>query len=1301
MPDLSEGSSHDANADGQPDYRDPTVACSNVYPGQEWRDIEQAKTVHAVSCRDTVANGNDACHPGEKMSPEEYTLKYDSCAASMNRFHGNVGDIYTVHCPGGCDQDEASIVYGPGNGDDSESCDQFNEGTKFLDHSSICRAAIAKGVLFGGPGLVVIRLVEPLASYPSCSSMPRNESFDVVGHHAHYSRRHPISFSHSIERPHSAKTVNGEFWDWPQWQEADNSSNVARFGPAAECCNYTARKEDTEWTPEGGGCCAIQRFRQKWIPKLRQQKCPDHGCYRRGVFGSSWGIGNFWIGVRAFEILNHTYQGGCSIYTNQSQCNRQPHCAFDAACGCIAKNGTCQAPCGTQNSMSDSNCNVKGKLQGGGAGGLSGLSWGSWDPLTGVPRIGCVDTVARAEYTRYKDEGDGQVYISPVNRFYGSTVFAPRGKGLSQPGYLPKQEADALCTSSSGASHSHDDEDAEVADKGQGCPDPCAYTCCNCGQSYTVQCPDNCFQSAGSVYSFDAYGSTESSGLRGPFHDSSSICRAAILAGVGTNDDSFYVTFKIVEPLSKYESPSGGQIEFKNWDRVGNPDYEAYVSDKCCQGGWPPKLGKETNDVLKWRAGFKNEWQNIRAFVFEECEDDEGGEVCIDRCIGDPDKASVIIKMLRNETSFEAGSAPASFTVGLSKKPESNVIVVIRTEPSELSQDTPEKLIFTPYNWSEPQSVLVSAVICDPSTAVPPVSEVSVATSSTDLLFHELDVNPVSIGILQGEVCPMLEIPQNAVVTKSNYLDTYSNFVFIINYYCRRYYDYREIDPVRAQAYLDMCGASDCQQIRETGCRYTDGNGFCYGACGTYFCEQTPWDSRCHANVLALHGQCQEDRTNAASLNGSQPTRPSCGREVGSSCTIQCGYGLAPLQPVTISCSATTRTWNATVPICDSCALGYYYGDVSKSFCKKCSDGPCHVGYYRGKACSVTEDSECMPCTGKPADSIYISAGNPDSQDACAWSCRSGFYKETVATDSGCDTCSQLYAAATAGGEVASCISGMKNNKGPCNDAQSELRDLGWKGYYETRCKAEGGSNGHRVRCAAYCGCACKASGAGDCSEFKRPTAQCTKCSSSTCPPGEFRQACSENHDGKCTRCSQPKPNHSHWTTPGIPYDNDNCQWGCDDGYFLQLGKCTPEVMPAVIVQSPQCAISNNSCFGEHGGSVQISLKLSTHPASDVVIRLGHDNQLNVSAPSVRISSSNWNTFTLVTVRAVDDFIHEDSPHFGILNFEAVSSDSEYNFLPVNAIAFGILDNDCSQLISPAHGSLEECKNSHGNTCRY
>ena len=242
------------------------------------------------------------------------------CAESMNRFHGNVGDIYTVRCPGGCDQDEAAIVYGPGNGDDSKICDQYNEGTKFLDHSSICRAAIAKGVLSSGPGLVHIRLVEPLASYPSCSSMP-----------------HESSFVHQID---------GEAWVWPEWQKADITSNVKEFGPPSDCCNYTVREEDTEWTPEGGGCCAVQRFRQKWIPKLRRQKCPDRGCRRRGVFGSSWGIGNFWIGVRAFEILQPTYRGGCPSYTGESQCNRQPNCVFDTTCGCIAKSGSCQAPCG-------------------------------------------------------------------------------------------------------------------------------------------------------------------------------------------------------------------------------------------------------------------------------------------------------------------------------------------------------------------------------------------------------------------------------------------------------------------------------------------------------------------------------------------------------------------------------------------------------------------------------------------------------------------------------------------------------------------------------------------------------------------------------------------------------------------------------------------------------------------------------------------------------------------------------------------------------------------------------------------
>ena len=48
MPDLSEGTSRDADGDGVPDFRDPRVNCSHNFPGQQWADIQHASTVHAV-----------------------------------------------------------------------------------------------------------------------------------------------------------------------------------------------------------------------------------------------------------------------------------------------------------------------------------------------------------------------------------------------------------------------------------------------------------------------------------------------------------------------------------------------------------------------------------------------------------------------------------------------------------------------------------------------------------------------------------------------------------------------------------------------------------------------------------------------------------------------------------------------------------------------------------------------------------------------------------------------------------------------------------------------------------------------------------------------------------------------------------------------------------------------------------------------------------------------------------------------------------------------------------------------------
>ena len=43
--------------------------------------------------------------------------------------------------------------------------------------------------------------------------------------------------------------------------------------------------------------------------------------------------------------------------------------------------------------------------------------------------------------TRYKDKTTGVEYVSPTNGFYGSTKFAPKGKGMSQRGYEPIQVA--------------------------------------------------------------------------------------------------------------------------------------------------------------------------------------------------------------------------------------------------------------------------------------------------------------------------------------------------------------------------------------------------------------------------------------------------------------------------------------------------------------------------------------------------------------------------------------------------------------------------------------------------------------------------------------------------------------------------------------------------------------------------------------------------------------------------------------------------------------------------------------------
>ena len=62
----------------------------------------------------------------------------------------------------------------------------------------------------------------------------------------------------------------------------------------------------------------------------------------------------------------------------------------------------------------------------------------------------------------------------------------------------------------------------------------------------------------------------------------------------------------------------------------------------------------------------------------------------------------------------------------------------------------------------------------------------------------------------------------------------------------------------------------------------------------------------------------------------------------------------------------------------------------------------------------------------------------------------------------------------------------------------------------------------------------------------------CLPCSSSRCPAGRYRGACSPQSDAICKMCNvSSKPPNSHWTPGGDRFDGNGCNWTCDIGYVL------------------------------------------------------------------------------------------------------------------------------------------------------
>ncbi|EKX49245.1 hypothetical protein GUITHDRAFT_104774 [Guillardia theta CCMP2712] len=108
---------------------------------------------------------------------------------AVNRFHGQVGQTYTVECPDGCDN--AGPVWGCGT---------------FLDDSSICKAAILMGMASKDKSSVVsFQLVEPLMQYPDCKK----------------------------------NGISTDSWMWYEWKKASKVDKVQSYCPAGWLNTHT------------------------------------------------------------------------------------------------------------------------------------------------------------------------------------------------------------------------------------------------------------------------------------------------------------------------------------------------------------------------------------------------------------------------------------------------------------------------------------------------------------------------------------------------------------------------------------------------------------------------------------------------------------------------------------------------------------------------------------------------------------------------------------------------------------------------------------------------------------------------------------------------------------------------------------------------------------------------------------------------------------------------------------------------------------------------------------------------------
>jgi hypothetical protein len=245
----------------------------------------------------------------------------------------------------------------------------------------------------------------------------------------------------------------------------------------------------------------------------------------------------------------------------------------------------------------------------------------------------------------------------------------------------------------------------------------------------------------------------------------------------------------------------------------------------------------------------------------------------------------------------------------------------------------------------------------------------------------------------------------------------------------------------------------------------------------------------------------------------------------------------------------------------------------------QCDSWNCFLGYTRSKMLET-----CVPCSAQPplfakfvplsealqiSELIVLGGSTDDDPVTCSWACNVGY---SVTNNGLCvkSVCPSNYYQRSSDGICKSCSSnvcGRAQYKWPCS-ANADGMCLNCSecptGKFLVGCQNNKDqvcmdcTNKYEIcyqinnSVSVYTGPGLLQSNCTwMCVEgYYRMGDMCRLCTIDACGIGKYRTACTPNADGSCKVCSG-LPNYATFITAGSPYNQDNCEWTCNQGFYV------------------------------------------------------------------------------------------------------------------------------------------------------